>query len=51
MSGMEICVGILLVVAFLCGAAKGRPRLERDDLQRLKRLSDQIHREEILPFE
>jgi hypothetical protein len=48
---MEIFVGIALVLILLCGTAKGRSRLERDDLERVRRLSDKIHREEVLPFE
>lgn len=48
---MEIFLGIMLLLIFLCSGAKSRSRLERDELQRVRRLSDKIHREEALPFE
>jgi len=46
-----ICVGVLLLALLLRGAAEGRPPAESDELRRMRRLSEKIRREAILPFE
>jgi len=50
---MEIYLGtgIILLIALFCGGAKCPSRLDPNDLQRVRRLSDRIHQEEIQPLE
>jgi len=44
--------GIVLLLALFCGAVTKCPaRLDLNDLQRVRRLSDKIHQEEIQPLE
>jgi hypothetical protein len=45
------CVGIVLVIVCWCVTAKGPPPLRRNELERVRRLSDKIHREDVLPFD
>ena len=50
---MVIClgIGIILLIALLFGGDKSPSRLDLNDLQRVRRLSDKIHQEEIQPLE
>jgi len=47
-----LVTAIILLIALLCGMALRSPsRLDPNDLQRVRRLSDKIHQEEIQPLE
>jgi len=47
-----LCLSILAAVAFaLGGRDKTRSRLGTDELRRVRRISEVVHREDILPFE
>jgi hypothetical protein len=51
---MDICLGtgVILLIALFCGMATKCPsRLDPNDLQRVRRLSDKIHQDEIQPLE
>jgi hypothetical protein len=54
MSDVVICLvtGIILSIALLCAMdTKSPSRLDLNDLQRVRRLSDKIHQDEIQPLE
>ena len=46
-----ICLGIMVMFVLLKNSAKNPPRLESNELLRLRRLSDRLHREDAQPFE
>jgi hypothetical protein len=47
-----LVTAIILLLALLCGMAPKCPsRLDLNDLQRVRRLSDRIHQDEIQPLE
>jgi hypothetical protein len=51
---VDICLGaciIILLLVLFFGAAECPPKLEHAELLRLRRLSDKLHREDILPLE
>jgi len=46
-----LCMSILAAVVYALGRDKTRSRLGTDELRRLRRISEVVHREDILPFE
>ena len=45
-----ICLCVMLMALLLRGG-KGPARIEHDDLMRLRRLAEKLHREDVHPFE
>ena len=50
---MIVCVALILalLLARVCLRAKGKTPLNREELLRMRRYWERIHREEVLPFE
>jgi hypothetical protein len=47
---VAVCVGILLMIYWLRERRKSPPRLEAGELNRLRRLSEKLHRDSTHPF-